>query len=125
MYKSYMAVAPKPEDFPRLLQAMGDWMRAHYDYSADVKKLTMPTMIVFGDSDMYQPEHVVKFYQLLGGGLKDAGWMREDISQNRLAIIPNATHYDIFYSPLLPTTALSFLDGADRPKSWNEVVQGE
>lgn len=36
------------------------------------------------------------------------------ISQNRLAIIPNATHYDIFYSPLLLTTVLPFLDGADR-----------
>lgn len=125
MYKSYMAVAPKPEDFPRLLQGMGDFMRGHYDYSGDVKKLAMPTMIVFGDSDMYQPEHVVKFYQLLGGGLRDAGWMRENISPNRLAIIPNATHYDIFYSPLLPTTVLPFLDGADRPKSWAEVVEGQ
>lgn len=125
MYKSYMAVAPKPEDFPRLLQGMGDYMRQHYDWSEEARKLTMPTMIVFGDSDMYLPEHVVKFYQLLGGGLKDAGWMRENISQNRLAIIPNATHYDIFYSPLLPTTVLPFLDGADRPKSWNEVVEGE
>ena len=24
MYKSYVAVAPKPDDFPRLLDAMGD-----------------------------------------------------------------------------------------------------
>lgn len=125
MYKSYMAVAPKPEDFPRLLQGMGDFMRAHYDYSADVKKLAMPTMIVFGDSDMYQPEHVVKFYQLLGGGLRDAGWMRENMSRNRLAIIPNATHYDIFYSPLLPATVLSFFDGTDKPKTWDEAIEGQ
>ena len=27
MYKSYVAVAPKVEDFPRLLQAVGDTMR--------------------------------------------------------------------------------------------------
>jgi pimeloyl-ACP methyl ester carboxylesterase len=125
MYKSYMAVAPKPEDFPRLLQGIGDLMREHYDWSEDVKKLAMPTMIVFGDSDMYSPEHIVKFYQLLGGGLKDAGWMRENISQNRLAIIPNATHYDIFYSPALPATVLGFLDGTDKPKSWSEVVEGK
>lgn len=124
MYKSYVAVAPKPEDFPRLLQGMGDLMREHYDWSEDVKKLTMPTMIVFGDSDMYRPEHVMKFYQLLGGGLKDAGWMRENISQNRLAIIPNATHYDIFFSQALPQTVLPFLDGTDKPKSWDEVVEG-
>jgi len=117
MYQSYMALAPKPEDFPRLLQGMGDWMREHYDWSADVKKLTMPTMIVFGDSDMYKPEHIVKFYQLLGGGQRDAGWNREAISQNRLAIIPNATHYDVALSPLLGPTVLPFLDGEDHTKS--------
>ena len=117
MYTTYMAVAPKPEDFPRLLQGMGDWMREHYDWSADVKKLTMPTMIVFGDSDMYKPEHIVKFYQLLGGGLRDAGWNRETISKNRLAIIPNATHYDIALSPLLAPIVLPFLDGEDHTKS--------
>jgi pimeloyl-ACP methyl ester carboxylesterase len=33
MYQSYVAVAPKPDDFPRLLQAMGDLMRTPYDYS--------------------------------------------------------------------------------------------
>ncbi len=124
MYKSYMAVAPKPQDFPRLLQEMGDLMRVHYDWSQDVGKLAMPTMIVFGDSDMYLPEHIVKFYQLLGGGLRDAGWMRENIVKNRLAIVPNATHYDIFFSEALIPTVLPFLDGADRPKSWDEVIQG-
>ncbi len=74
---------------------MGAYMRKPYDWSADVKKLTMPTMLVYGDSDMIRPEHIVKFYQLLGGGLKDAGWQREHMSQNRLAILPNMTHYEM------------------------------
>lgn len=39
--------------------------------------------------------NIVEFYQLLGGGLKDAGWMREHMSQNRLAILPQLTHYEI------------------------------
>ena len=125
MYKSYVAVAPKPEDFPQLLQAMGDLMREHYDYSADAAKLTMPTMLVFGDSDMYLPEHIVKFYQLLGGGLRDAGWQRENMSKNRLAIMPNRTHYDIFFSPAIVSTTLPFLDGDDKPKSWEDVVAGQ
>jgi pimeloyl-ACP methyl ester carboxylesterase len=123
MYQSYVAVAPKPEDFPKLLQAMGDLMREQYDYSADVKKLTMPTMLVFGDSDMYRPEHIVEFYQLLGGGLRDAGWNRETMSKNRLAIIPDQTHYDIFFSPKLVATALPFLDGVSGSKSWAETAQ--
>lgn len=111
MYQSYVAVAPKPDDFPRLLGAIGDFMRKDYDYSADVPKLKMPVMLVFGDGDMYRPEHMIKFYQTLGGGLKDAGWMRENLSQNRLAIVPNATHYDILYSPGLVSTTLPFLNG--------------
>lgn len=123
MYTSYVAVAPKPDDFPRLLQAMGDLMREQYDYSADVKKLTMPTMLIFGDSDMYRPEHIVEFYKLLGGGLRDAGWNRETMSKNRLAIIPDQTHYDIFFSPKLVATALPFLDGVSGSKTWGEVSQ--
>ncbi|MGH8629594.1 MAG: alpha/beta fold hydrolase [Burkholderiales bacterium] len=52
MYKSYMAVAPKPEDFPRLLDRMGEFMRKPYDWSEDVTKLQMPVMLVYGDRDM-------------------------------------------------------------------------
>jgi pimeloyl-ACP methyl ester carboxylesterase len=123
MYQSYVAVAPKPEDFPKLLDAMGGLMREQYDYSADVKKLTMPTMLIFGDSDMYRPEHIVEFYKLLGGGLRDAGWNRETMSKNRLAIIPDQTHYDIFFSPKLVATALPFLDGVSGAKTWAETSQ--
>jgi pimeloyl-ACP methyl ester carboxylesterase len=122
MYTGYAAVAPKPEDFPRLLQAMGDLMRDHYDYSADVKKLTMPTLLIFGDGDMYRPEHIVEFYKLLGGGLRDAGWNRETMAKNRLAIIPDQTHYDIFFSPRLVATALPFLDGVSGSKTWEQVA---
>lgn len=122
MYKSYAAVAPRPEDFPKLLDQLGTLMRASHDWSADVPTLKMPVMLVFGDGDMYRPEHIVKFYQLLGGGLRDAGWMRESMSQNRLAIIPNRTHYDIFFAPELVATTLPFLNGETQVKSWADQV---
>ncbi len=111
MYTSYVAIAPHPEDFPKLLDAMGEFMRQPYDWSAEVKKITAPTMLVYGDSDMIRPEHIVSFYQLLGGGLKDAGWTREHMSKNRLAILPDVTHYEMFASPALVPTVLPFLDG--------------
>ncbi|MFL6622662.1 MAG: alpha/beta fold hydrolase [Sulfurifustis sp.] len=123
MYKSYAAVAPRPDDFPKLLDRMGDWLRRPYDWSEDVKKLTMPVMLIYGDSDAFRPEHIVKFYQLLGGGLKDAGWQREHISKNRLAILPDLTHYDIFLAPELVQTALPFLDGKSKARSWAEQVR--
>lgn len=124
MYKSYVAVAPHPDDFPRLLDAMGELMRRDYDWGEDLKRLPMPTLIVFGDSDMYRPEHVVEMYKLLGGGLRDAGWQREHQSRNRLAILPDVTHYDIFLSPALPATVLPFLDGQRAGQQWTgEVAQ--
>ena len=111
MYKTYKAVAPKPDDFPRLLDAMGDFMRYKYDWSADVAKLKMPVMLVFGDADMIRSEHEIKFYQHLGGGLKDAGWNRESMSKNRLAIVPDLTHYEAFATSRVAETALPFLNG--------------
>jgi pimeloyl-ACP methyl ester carboxylesterase len=123
MYQSYVAVAPRPEDFPRLLDRMGELMRKPYDWSADVPGLTMPTMLVFGDSDMFRPEHVVEFYKLLGGGQRDAGWQRENMSRNRLAILPDLTHYEMFMSPALVTTVLPFLNGQSGVGSWAQQVQ--
>ena len=125
MYKSYMAIAPHPEEFPKLLDAMGAYMRKPYDWSAHVKKLTMPVILIYGDSDMIRPEHIVKFYQLLGGGLKDAGWQREHMSQNRLAILPNITHYEMGLAPQLVDAALPFLNGQGRAKSWGEQVSAK
>ena len=123
MYKSYVAVAPNPKDFPRLLDRMGEYMRRPYDWSEEVKKLSMPVMLVYGDADMVRPEHIVQFYQLLGGGLKDAGWQREHISRARLAIIPDVTHYEMFLSPSLAPTILPFLDGKGGSKTWAEQVK--
>ena len=117
IYKSYVAVAPHPEEFPKLLEQMGAYMRKPYDWSVDVKKLTMPVMLIYGDSDMFRPEHEVKFYQLLGGGLRDAGWQREHMSKNRLAILPNLTHYEIGTAPELTDTALPFLNGEVLPRA--------
>ncbi|MES2939228.1 MAG: alpha/beta hydrolase [Pseudomonadota bacterium] len=124
MYKSYAAVAPRPQDFPKLLDQMGAFMRKPYDYSEDVGKLAMPVMLVYGDSDMYRPEHIVKFYQLLGGGLKDAGWGREHMAKNRLAVLPGFTHYDVFLAPALVPTVLPFLDGKNNTASWAQQVDG-
>jgi pimeloyl-ACP methyl ester carboxylesterase len=117
MYTGYAAIAPRPQDFPRLLDAMGEFMRQPYDWSAQAKQLKMPVMLVYGDADMVRPDHIVEFYQMLGGGLNDAGWMREHMTGNRLAILPDLTHYEIGAAPLLADTVLPFLEGRTHPGS--------
>jgi pimeloyl-ACP methyl ester carboxylesterase len=123
MYKSYVAIAPDPASFPKLLDRMGAMMRTPYNWAEDVRTLKMPVLLVYGDSDMFRPEHIVEFYHLLGGGLKDAGWQRENISKNRLAILPDLTHYEIFAAPVLGQTVLPFLDGRSGARSWADQVQ--
>lgn len=110
LYTSYAAIAPSPEDFPRLLDRMGEYMRQPFDWTDDVKTLVPPTLLVYGDSDMFRLEHVVEFYQLLGGGQRDAGWQREHMAKHRLAILPDLTHYEMAQSPELVPTVLRFLD---------------
>jgi pimeloyl-ACP methyl ester carboxylesterase len=120
MYQAYVAVAPNPGDFPKLLDRMGEAMRQPYNWAEDVKKLEMPVMLVWGDSDMFRLEHEVEFYKLLGGGQRDAGWQREHMSKNRMAILPNVTHYDAFMSPALVPTVLPFLDDNQKVPTWAE-----
>lgn len=122
MYEQYMAVAPHPEDFPKLLDRMGEYMREDFDFSDDVKKLRIPVMLVFGDSDMFTTPHIAEFYNLLGGNLRDAGWQRENMSHNRLAILPDQTHYDAFLAPELVSTVLPFLNGERKSQSWADQV---
>jgi pimeloyl-ACP methyl ester carboxylesterase len=122
MYTSYVAVAPHPEDFGRLLDAMGAYMREDYDFAEDVAGLEMPVMLAFGDSDMVSMDHVVAFYKLLGGARRDAGWGREHMARNRLAIVPDLTHYEAFQSPAMARAVKPFLDGESGATSWAEAV---
>lgn len=110
LYKTYQAVAPKPGDFPRLFDAMGEFMRHEFDWSSDVSQLKMPVMLVFGDADIIRPEHQIKFYQLIGGGLGEVGWNRENMPRNRLAILPDLTHYESGAAPRMAEAVLPFLD---------------
>jgi pimeloyl-ACP methyl ester carboxylesterase len=121
MYRSYVAVAPEPSEFPKLLDRMGELMRQPYDWADDVKRVgasATEVMIVCGDSDMFRLEHIVEMYTLLGGGRCDAGWQREHQAKHRLAILPNVTHYDMFLSPALVPTVFPFLAGSRDTRSW-------
>jgi pimeloyl-ACP methyl ester carboxylesterase len=112
MYQLYQRVAPRPQDFPRLLGKIGESMAKDFDYSEEVRSLKVPTLIVAADADMAPPIHYVEVFKLLGGGLRDGGWMSEGRPEggHALAILPGLTHYNIFSSPLFAAAALAFLD---------------
>jgi pimeloyl-ACP methyl ester carboxylesterase len=112
MYQLYQRVAPRPEDFPRLLSKIGESMSKDYDFTEEVRGLQMPTLVVAADADMAPPSHYVEVFKLLGGGLRDGGWMGEGRPKggHALAILPGLTHYNIFNSPLFAAATLAFLE---------------
>ena len=112
MYQLYQKVAPRPEDFPQLLDKMGESMAQDFDFSEDVRGLEMPTLIVAADADMAPPSHYVEMFKLLDGGLRDGGWMGEGRPRggHALAILPGLTHYNLGSSSLFATVTLGFLD---------------
>jgi len=116
MYQLYQGVAPRPEDFGRLLDKIGEYMSKDFDYSEEVRGLQVPTMIVCADADMAPPSHYVEAFKLLDGGLRDGGWMGEGRPKggHALAVLPGLTHYNLGVSPLFAAVALDFLD---RPAS--------
>ena len=110
MYQIYSQVAPRVQDWPVLLDKTGDLLRQDFDWSADIAKITAPVMLVYSDADAVRPAHIVEFYGLLGGGLRDANWDGSARPVARLAILPSHTHYDIFASPDLAAAVIPYLD---------------
>ena len=99
MYELYQRVAPRPEDFGRLLDKIGESMSKDFDHSDEVRGLRVPTMIVCADADMAPPSHY-------GEGRPKGG--------HALAVLPGLTHYNLGVSPLFAAVALDFLR---RPRS--------
>jgi pimeloyl-ACP methyl ester carboxylesterase len=115
MYELYHRVAPRPEDFGRLLDKMGESMSKDFDFSEEVRGLQVPTLLVAADADMAPPSHYVEVFKLLDGGLRDGGWMGEGRPRggHALAILPGLTHYNLAVSPLFAAVTLDFLDGSE------------
>jgi pimeloyl-ACP methyl ester carboxylesterase len=112
LYKAYSEIAPNPKDWTTLVTKLGELLKQDYDWSKEVAGLKIPVLIVFGDADAVRPAHAVEFFELLGGGKKDAGWDGAGKPASQLAILPGLTHYDIFDKPALVAAALAFLDAA-------------
>lgn len=68
MYQLYSKIAPRPEDWPRLLDKIGEAMKQDSDFSSQIAGITATTLVVAGDADIFPPMHAVELFGLLGGG---------------------------------------------------------
>lgn len=101
-------------DWTNLFRKLGDMTKRSFDWSAEVAKLQVRTLLVYADADAIRPEHMVEFWKALGGGQRDAGIDGSLRPANQLAIVPNTTHYTIPVEPMLPEIVERFLGAASK-----------
>jgi pimeloyl-ACP methyl ester carboxylesterase len=100
---------PDPQRFPQFLDKFGKMMSEDYDWSNGVAELPMPVLLVFADNDSISQKHIAGFFALLGGGVKEPGWLNPQLSQSRLAVVPGYSHYNFLSSPEVPQIVAKFL----------------
>jgi len=110
MYQLYASIAPRPQDWARLLGKIGDAMKKEFDFSKEIARIEARTLVIAGDADIFPPSHAVEFFGLLGGGKRDGGWDGSGRPNSRLAILPGLTHYAMGSAPELSSTVIPFLD---------------
>jgi pimeloyl-ACP methyl ester carboxylesterase len=96
-------------DWERVMRKSGEMNLGDHDWTAGIKTIKAPILLVFADADSIRPEHMVGFWKLLGGGQRDAGLDGSQRPMSQLAILPNTTHYSVIDSPLLTEVATAFL----------------
>lgn len=115
IYQRYAAVAPHPDQFPVLLDRMGELMKKNYDWRPEIANLRVPTLLLFADHDAVSMRHIAEFFALFGGGVRDAGWQdKPRYARARLAIVPGYTHYNFGQGPDIARVIEAYLE---RPTS--------
>ena len=110
MQQSPLAKLYPGVDWARLFTKLGELLRKDYDWSKGVAAVKAPVMIAYADADAIRPAHVVEFYELLGGGKRDAGLDGRGRAVARLAIVPGFTHYTVLFSLLIAELVMPFLE---------------
>jgi pimeloyl-ACP methyl ester carboxylesterase len=109
LYQAYVSVAPNTDDWPRLVTEVGQLVTGQpYDWSAEVAAITAPILFIYGDADSVQADHMLDFFQLLGGGVVgDLG----QVANVQLAVLPGTAHSAVFFrTDLLLAIIPPFLD---------------
>jgi pimeloyl-ACP methyl ester carboxylesterase len=89
-HQAYVRVAPDPGRWPDLVAKNGELDRTFAGWAdEDIQAMTTPVLLIIGDSDIVRPEHTMKMFRLLGGGVIGdlAG-----LPASQLAVLPGTSH---------------------------------
>ncbi len=91
----YMQLAPKPENFPLLVEKLIQLEKDMLDRPAeDIQNIAAPTLLIYGDADAVRLEHAVEMFRLRGGGVNGDV---TGIPNAQLAVFPATTHIGVLF----------------------------
>jgi pimeloyl-ACP methyl ester carboxylesterase len=89
-HQAYLQVAPDPSRWPDLVAKNRELDRTFAGWPDEaIQQLTAPVLLIIGDSDIVRPEHTMKMFRLLAGGVIGdlAG-----LPSSQLAVLPGTSH---------------------------------
>jgi pimeloyl-ACP methyl ester carboxylesterase len=89
-HQAYVRVAPDPSRWPVLVAKNSELDRTFAGWpDEDIQAMTTPMLLIIGDSDIVRPEHTMRMFRLLGGGVIGdlAG-----LPASQLAVLPGTSH---------------------------------
>ncbi len=107
--------AARKPGFPKLIEKLIQLEKEPMAWEADVRKLTMPVLVIAGDADASTLEHNVALFKLLGGGVM--GDMGKPLPASRLAVMPATSHTAVI-------TQVDLLHGFVEPFLKGETAKG-
>ena len=114
-HKAYVRVAPDPSRWPDLVAKNLELDRTFAGWpDEDIHAVTPPVLLIIGDSDIVRPEHTMKMFRLLGGGVIGdiAG-----LPAAQFAVLPGTSHVGMLDRvDWLRSMILEFL-GSPEPRS--------
>lgn len=96
---SYSRRGPAGGDLASFLKRSQElWLRDPYIGAEELRRITIPVLLLAGDTNDLTPEHMLEIHRLIAG--------------SQLGIVPNCNHFIVSRKPALFTTlALDFLAG--------------
>jgi len=91
MRQAYGQAAGSLEGWPALVEKTRLLSSESYDWSAQVAALSVPVLIVAGDSDTFPVAHALEMFRLLGG--ETSANAMGGVGRARLAVLPATNHF--------------------------------
>ena len=109
LVSEYERLSPDP-DFPALVEKVKQLELRSFDWTADLRKIKAPTLLVAGDADVVTLGHLAEMHLALGG---HANGDINGPSRAQMLILPATTHMGVLADPakaqMIATATKAFL----------------